>query len=134
MKIFLSIAINALILYALTFLLWENAAKGIEAWIIVEWWIATYIIVWALLWIINVTIKPILKLLSLPFFFLFYWLSVFVINGIILRLLDYFLNDILMIEGVRYSIVWWVFSINFLIAVAIFTILNMFYSLLFSKK
>jgi hypothetical protein len=30
-----------------------------------------------------------------------------------------------------YSINWWV---NFIIAVAIFTILNMFYSLLFSKR
>lgn len=134
MKILLSIIINALILYALTFLLWEDASKGISSWIIVEWWITTYIIWWVILWVINVTIKPILKILSLPFFFLFYWIALLLINGIILRLLDYFLNDILVINWVSYHIDWWVFSINFLIAVAIFTILNMFYSILFSKK
>lgn len=134
MKVFLSILINALILYVLTFLLWENAARGIEAWIIVEWWIVTYVIWWVVLWLINLTVKPILKLLSLPFFFLFYWIATLLINGIVLRLLDYLLNDVLMIEGVTYHFNWWIFSINFLIAVAIFTILNMFYSLLFSKK
>lgn len=134
MKILLSIIINALILYALTFLLWENASKGISSWIIVEWWLTTYIIWWVILWIINITIKPVLKILSLPFFFLFYWIALLLINGVILRLLDYFLNDILVIDWVSYHINWWVFSINFLIAVAIFTILNMFYSILFSKK
>lgn len=134
MKIFLSIIFNALILYILTFLLWENLEKGIEAWIIVEWGINTYIIWWVILWLINAFIKPLLKILSVPLFILFYPLATLLVNAIILRLLDYILNDLLMIEWVSYSIIWWIFSVNFLIAVAIFTILNMFYSLLISKK
>ena len=134
MKVLFSILFNAFILYALTFLLGANPARWIEAGIVVEWWIETYLIWWIILWLLNVTIKPILKLLSLPLFLLFYWLVTLVINWIILKLLDYIYNDILMIDWVSYHIVWWVFSINFLIAVAIFTILNMFYSLLFSKK
>ncbi len=131
MKIFLSILFNSLILFALTYLLSENPEKWIEAWILVEWWIKTYIIWWVLLWIINTTIKPILKILSLPLFFVFLWLVSFIVNWVILWLLDYIFNKILVIPGVSYSING---AINFIIAVAIFTILNMFYSLLFSKK
>lgn len=131
MKILITIIINALILYALTYLLWENQVKWIEAWVEVIWWLKTYLIWWVLLWLINFTIKPILKILSLPFFFLFLWLVVFVINWIILWLLDYILNNILVIPWVWYSINW---TVNFIIAVAIFTILNMVYTLLFSKK
>jgi len=79
----------------------------------------------------NVTIRPILKILSLPFFLLFFGLVVFVINGIILKLFDYIINNLLVIPWVSYTINW---NINFVIAVAIFTILNMLYSLLFSKS
>lgn len=131
MKIFLSILFNAIILYALTYLLGMNPDKWIEAWIIVEWWIKTYIIWWALLWIINITIKPVLKILSLPLFFVFLWLVAFIINWVILWLLDYIFNEILVIPWITYTINW---AVNFIIAVAIFTILNMFYTILFSKK
>ncbi|MDD3793366.1 MAG: phage holin family protein [Candidatus Gracilibacteria bacterium] len=131
MKIFLSILFNALILFAITFLLNANPDKGIEAGVIVEGGIKTYIIGGAILGLINITIKPILKILTLPLFFVFLGLVVFIVNGIILWLLDYIFNDILVIPGITYSIKG---TINFIIAVAIFTILNMFYSLLFSKK
>lgn len=131
MKIFLSILFNALILYALTYLLSMNPEKWVEAWIIVEWWIKTYIIWWALLGIINITIKPVLKILSLPLFFVFLWLVAFIINWVILWLLDYIFNEILVIPWITYTINW---AVNFIIAVAIFTILNMFYTILFSKK
>jgi uncharacterized membrane protein YvlD (DUF360 family) len=131
MRILVTIIINALILYALTYLLWPNEFKSVEAWVIVTWWLKTYLIWWVLLWIINFTIKPILKILSLPFFFLFLWLVVFVINWIILWLLDYILNNILAIPWVSYS---FTSTVNFIIAVAIFTILNIVYTLLFSKK
>ncbi|NVP17180.1 phage holin family protein [Candidatus Gracilibacteria bacterium] len=131
MKIFFSILINALILFLLVFLLKENPEKGIEAGIIVEGGIKTYIIGGVILGIINITIKPILKILSLPLFLVFLGLVVFIINGIILWLLDYIFNEILVIPGVTYSINGFV---NFIIAVAIFTILNMVYSLLLSKK
>jgi len=131
MKILFSIIINALILWLMTYLLAANPDKWIEAWIAVAWWIKTYLLWWVILWLINITIKPILKILSIPLFFVFLWLVAFIINWIVLKLFDYIVNDLLIIPWISYSINWWV---NFIIAVAIFTILNMFYSLLFSKK
>ena len=127
MKILFSILINALILFILKYLLNTDIETGIA----VAWEPQIYLIWWVILWIINVTIKPILKILSIPLFFVFLWLVSFLINWIILWLFDYIINQILMIPWMSYSINWWV---NFIIAVAIFTILNMFYSLLFSKK
>ena len=127
MKILFSILINALILFILKYMLDTDA----ETWITVAWEPQIYLIWWLILWIINVTIKPILKILSIPLFFVFLWLVIFIINWVILWLFDYIINDILIIPWMMYSINWWV---NFIIAVAIFTILNMFYSLLFSKK
>jgi putative membrane protein len=131
MRILFSIIINALILWLMTYLLAANPDKWIEAWIAVAWWLKTYLLWWVILWLINVTIKPILKILSIPLFFVFLWLVAFIINWVILWLFDYIVNNLLIIPWVSYSINWWV---NFIIAVAIFTILNMFYSLLFSKK
>lgn len=131
MRILLSIIFNALILYLLAYFLSENAALWVESWIIVEWWVLTYIIGWAILWIINVVIRPILRILSIPFFFIFLWLVVLFINAIILWLFDYIFNQILIVPGISYDINW---TVNFIIAVAIFTILNMFYTLLFNKK
>ena len=140
MRVFFSIIINAFILYAITYLLWPNELKQIESWVIlwcgdcsyssIEAW-QTYFIWWIILWIINVTIKPVLKILSLPIFFVFFGLAVFVINAIILKLFDYIVNDLLIIDWIAYTIQWWS---NFIIAVAIFTILNIFYWLIFSKK
>lgn len=131
MKILLSIMINALILFIIAYLLAWNPDKWTEAWVIVTWWWGTYLLLWIILWLINVIIKPILRILSLPFFFLFFWLTVFITNAIILKLFGYIINDILVIPWMSYKIVWW---INFVIAVAIFTMLNMIYSLLFFKK
>ena len=127
MKILLSILFNAFILYVLTYLL----NTDIENWIAVAWGIKTYIFWWVILWLINITIKPILKILSLPLFFVFLWLVSFLVNWVVLWLFDYIVNQLLIIPWISYSINW---PINFVIAVAIFTILNMFYSLLFSKK
>ena len=140
MKILISIIINGLILYAITYFLGPNAEKSIQAGILL--WcgdcsynsleaLKTYIIGGIILWVINVTIRPILKILSLPLFFIFFGFVVFFVNAIILKLFTYIINNILIIPGVWYEINGW---INFIIAVAIFTILNMFYSLLFFKK
>ena len=131
MKIILSIIINALILFLMTYLLWENSAKWITAGIIVVGWLKTYILWGIILWIINATIRPILKILSIPLFFVFFWLVVFIINGVILKLFDHIVNKIFVIPNVSYTIEGWV---NFIIAVAIFTILNIVSQLLFSKK
>lgn len=140
MKILFSIIINALILLAIAYLLGPNWPKWVEAWVVLWCWdceylsqqaLATYFFWWLILWIINLVIKPILKILSLPLFFLFFWLVVFVVNAIILWLLSYIINVIFVIPGISYEINGW---LNFIIAVAIFTFLNMFYSLLFNKK
>lgn len=130
MKIIISIIFNTLILYALYYFLWENEAMRLSAWIKVEWGIVAFIFWGILLWIINVTIKPIIKILTLPFFFLFFWLSSFLINWATLWLLQYLLNDFLKIEWISYHIDW---NFNFIIAVAIFSILNIIYALFFNK-
>lgn len=140
MKILFSIIINALILLAIAYLLWPNGNIWVEAWVVLWCWdcwylseqaLATYFFWGLILWGINLIIKPILKILSLPLFFLFFWLVVFVVNAIILWLLSYIINVIFVIPGISYEINGWV---NYIIAVAIFTFLNMFYSLLFNKK
>ncbi len=131
MRILFSIIINALILWLMTYLLAANPDQWLDTWIAVAWWVKTYLLWWVILWLINVTIRPILKILSIPLFFVFLWLVAFIINWVVLWLFDYIVNDLLIIPWISYSINWWV---NFVIAVAIFTILNMFYSLLFTKK
>jgi uncharacterized membrane protein YvlD (DUF360 family) len=78
----------------------------------------------------NVTIRPIIKILALPFFLVFWGFVVFLINGVMLYLFNYIINQILNIPGMSYQIDG---TVNFIIAVAIFTILNMFYSFLFNK-
>lgn len=129
MKILFSIIINAIILYLLAYFMAWN--WQVEAGIIVEWWWKTYLIWWVILWILNFTIKPILKLISLPFYFLTFWLFGIVINWVVLKSLDYIINNILKMDWVHYIITWsWT---NFIIAVAIFTFLNMFYSLIFKR-
>jgi len=139
MKILLSILINASILYAITYLLWPNADRALEAGIVLGCdcsytsfeALKTYLIWGIILGVMNVTIRPILKILSLPLFFIFLGFVSFVVNGIVLYLFTYIINDILVISGVGYEINW---LINFIIAVAIFTILNTLYSLLFFKR
>lgn len=140
MKILISIILNGAILYAMTFFLAENADKWLEAGIILGCWdcsysslaaMKSYFIGWVILWLINTVVRPILKILSLPLFFLFLWLVSFVINGIVLYLFTYIINTALIIPWVWYEING---VINFVIAVAIFTVLNTLYWVLFFKK
>lgn len=139
-RILFSILLNACILFLIAFLLSSNNVRWIpsgvslaciECWLFSAGAIKTYIVGGVILWIINITLKPILKILSLPFFILFLWLTVFIVNAIVLKLFGYIINEILLIPWVTYVIHGWV---NFIIAVAIFTFLNMFYSLLIFKK
>lgn len=140
MRILFSILLNALILLLISFLLWPNTTLGVEAWVILAcgecslfsfdaWKI--FLTWWIVLGLINVSIRPLLKILSFPIAILFLWFSTFLINAIILKLFTYIVNDILQIQWVSYTIIWWV---NFLIAVAIFTFFNILFSLLFSKR
>ncbi|MCH2188461.1 phage holin family protein [Candidatus Gracilibacteria bacterium] len=129
MKTLISILLNALILYIMAFLLGENSAKGLEAGIVVTGGIKTYILGGIILGVMNVTLRPIIKIVSFPLVFIFFGLVAFFINGITLKAFNTIMQ-ILVIPGVTYQINGWV---NFLIAVAIFTILNMVYSFLSPK-
>jgi len=140
MRILFSIILNALILFAITYFLSENPTLWIESGVTLWCWDCSYysidawkiyLLWWIILGLINITIKPILKIISIPLFFLTFWLVTFVINGIVLWLLNYIINNVLVIPWFTYQINWW---INFAIAVAIFTFFNMIYSLLFFKK
>lgn len=140
MKILISILINAWILYAITYLLWPSSDQSVQAGIILGCnecgynsidAIKTYFIGGIILGVINVTLRPILKILSIPLFFLFFGLVSFVINAFLLYIFTHIINNILLIPNVWYEING---SINFAIAVAIFTVLNTLYSLLFFKK
>ena len=131
MRTLFSIFFNAGILYALVYFLGMDASKDLPAWVLVEGGITTYILGWVILGVLNTFIKPLLKILALPLFLVFLGLVHFVINGVVLFMFDKLINDILLIDGISYHIQGWG---NFIIAVAIFTILNMFYSILFAKK
>jgi putative membrane protein len=139
MRIIFSIFMNALILLLVAYLLGANPSLWLTAWVhlacscsyfSLEAW-KTYLIGGILLGLMNYTIRPVLKILTLPFFFLFFGLTFLIVNAVILKLLSFILNDILQIPWVGYSIEGWV---NFVIAVAIFSLLNMVYGLLLSKK
>ncbi len=130
MKIFFSILLNISILYLLTFLLAWNVDSWLTDWIKVVGWWKTYVMAWIILGLLNITVKPILKILSLPFSIFFLWFTVFLVNAAILFLLDYIINTLIAFPWISYSIVW---PINFIISVAIFTFLNIIYSLLFNN-
>lgn len=140
MKILLSILLNSFILFVIAYFLWENPIKGLETWIQLGCGdcsydsieaIKIYLLWWIVLGLINLTVRPILAILSIPLFFIFFWLVVFLVNWFILFLLDYILTDLLLIEWIWYHINW---IVEFTIAIIIFTILNIIYSLLFFKK
>jgi len=139
MRILFSIILNASILFAIVYFLQANPDKDISDWVIL--WcgkcsilsqdaIITYIIWWVILWLINISIKPALKILTLPLFFIYPIVNT-AINTFLLWILNYIMSTVLIIPGIWYKIDW---LINFVIAVAIFTFLNMLYSLLFNKK
>ena len=131
---------NACILWLMTFLLWANESAGITNGIVlacvdcsyssIEAW-KTYLIWGIILWFLNAFVRPVLKILTLPLYFLLLWLVSLLINASVLYLLGFIINDLLAIEGVAYEING---IINFIIAVAIFTFLNTIYTILFSKK
>lgn len=127
MKIFIWIFFNALILFSIQYFIPYNEA--LKEWVLVTWWIKTFFIGWVVLWLLNTTIKPILKILGLPFILLTLWLFSLVINSVILVLMQNIIS-ILSIDWSTYSINW---LVNFLIAVAILSIFNTIYSVLLKK-
>ncbi len=127
MKILISILFNGLILFAISYFLPYNATT--QTWVIATWSWQLYITWWLVLGVLNFAIKPILKLLWLPFIIISLGLFMFVINWIILYLLEMIIKG-LSIEGVGFTIKG---IIEFIIAVAIFTIFNTIYNTLIKK-
>lgn len=127
MKIFFSILFNALILYAIVFFM--PFQETLEVWVKATWDLKLYFVGWVVLGLLNFAIRPILKLLGLPFIIVTFGLFILVINGVILFLLEKIIAWL--------SIPWVTFSIhgilNFIIAVAIFTIFNTIYNTFFKK-
>ena len=132
MKFLFSIILNASILFLIWFLL-NNDTNQSAVIVSPEWIYAwkTYLLWGIVLGFLNIFVKPVLKLIWLPLFFIYPIVSL-IINAIILWLLSKTINNFLnTIVDMKFEINW---AINFIIAVAIFTILNMLYSLLFNKK
>lgn len=127
MKVFFSILFNALILFAIVFFMpYQDALK---IWVIATWDLKLYFVWWVVLGLLNFAIKPILKLLGLPFIMITFGLFILVINWVILFLLEKIISLL--------NIPWVTFSIHgildFLIAVAIFTVFNTIYNTFFKK-
>lgn len=140
MKILFSILLNASILLLILFLLGANADLSLEAGVVLgcddcgifsKEALKTYAIGGIILGVLNTVIRPILKILSLPLFFIFLGLTTLLVNGVVLYLFSYIMNQVLIIPGVGYEFTG---NVSFVIAVAIFTVLNTLYSLLFFKK
>jgi len=119
MKILISVLANAAILFGVAYFLPfdEVTQTGIDigngGW-------QLYVAGGIVLGLLNVIVRPILKILGFPFMILTFGLFILVINGIILKLLEKILSA-LSIDGVTYEI----HGIAiFAIAVAIFTVFN----------
>lgn len=131
MKILFSILLNASIIFIIWYLL--NTQSYPTSVVISPTWIdswKTYLFGWIILGLLNTFIKPILKILWLPLFFIYPIVSL-LINAFILWLLQKIINNISILDKMTFEINW---TLNFVIAVAIFTFLNILYSLIFNKK
>jgi len=131
MKILFAIIFNAIILGIIAYLLPYDPAT--HTWVLTSWdsfsenWWKIFFIGWIILWLLNAIIKPILKIISFPFMLLTMWLFTIVINWIIL----WIFQEILLkfnLSGVEYQIKW---VLEFVIAVAIFSVFNTIYNILF---
>ena len=128
MKIFFSIVLNGLILFFIWYFLnGDGVSVIVEGW---QYGWQAYLLGGLILWVLNSTVKPVLKLLGFPLFFI-YPIVVLVINAIILWLLGVTLNDILALDGIRYEIIG---TLNFIIATIIAAFFNGVFGLLFGKK
>jgi putative membrane protein len=76
-----------------------------------------------ILGMLNYFVRPILKFIGFPFMIFSFWLFIFVINGIILSLVEKIINS-LNIENVQFATNGWM---NFAIIVVIFTLFNTIY-------
>lgn len=131
MRILFAIIFNALILGVIAYFLPYDPET--QVWVLTSWnsfaenWWKIFFIGWIILWLLNAVIKPILKIVSFPFILLTMWLFTIVINWIIL----WMFQEILLrfnLSWVEYQIKW---VLEFIIAVAIFSVFNTIYNILF---
>ncbi len=98
------VIVNSLALYGVTYFLPSK--------IIVEGGISAFILIGFILGVLNVFIKPILKIISLPFMIVTLGLFVVLLNGLILYFAENMVNFIngstikIMIEGGPLTYVW----------------------------
>lgn len=90
-RIILSIIANASALYLLTYLFTEVSLSG---------GVKAFVISGILFGFLNSLVKPLLKLISLPFVFLTAGLFIFVINAVMLWVLKFVL-EVLAFEGIE---------------------------------
>lgn len=117
MKILISIAFNALILYAIAYFLPDGVTVS-GGW-------KLYFIGGFILGILNFLVKPLLKIIGFPFMLVTFGAFTLVINGILLYLLQ------IIIQNLHYGEIM-SFSINnflsYAIAIAILSFLNTIYA------
>lgn len=118
MRLLIRISINALILWILAELLAYDPTSTNGILVIGGW--MTYLIGGGILAILNATLRPILSVVGIPLQIFTFGAFTFVINAIVLFALTWLILK-LRISGVTYEING---AIEFLISVAIFTILN----------
>ncbi len=127
MKILISVLANALILFGVAYFLPYDSVTQTGVVATGGWQL--YVAGGIILGLLNVIVRPILKIFGFPFMILTFGLFILVINAIILWLLEKAIHTI--------GIDWVSYDINgtaiFAIAVAIFTIFNTIASALTKK-
>ncbi len=76
-ELIISIIINAIILFFVSTFIPELGFKVISS---SYWALATFFILWTIFWFLNIVIKKILKIITLPLKYLTLWLSSLIIN------------------------------------------------------
>lgn len=122
MFLLISVAFNALILFAIQYFLPYSSLTDTGVIATGGWQL--YLVGGIILGLLNGIVRPILKILGFPFMLVTFGLFIFVINGIILFLFQKVLAAFQM-TNVSYDIHG---AVNFAIAVAIFTVFNIVYS------
>ena len=118
MKILISVLANAAILFGVAYFLPYDTTT--DSGIVATGGWQLYIAGGIILGLLNVVVRPLLKIVGFPFMLLTFGLFILVINGIILKLLEKAIQAS-GINGVSYEIHG---IVIFAIAVAIFTVFN----------
>lgn len=127
MKILISVLANAIILLGVAYFLPYDTTT--DSGIVATGGWQLYIAGGIILGLLNVVVRPLLKIVGFPFMLLTFGLFILVINGIILKLLEKAIQAI-GINGVSYEIHG---IVIFAIAVAIFTVFNIVANTLVKK-